>query len=164
MVAATVNNVVVDTAHFPTYFEQCLLQTRARSLANKTWDEVNVDPRAHSPHYEKGFKKGFADYLVWGGSGEPPPVPPKHYWGADTPEGRQAAQEWFAGFRHGAALAKKSGARETIVVPASSSLLQPSPPPYLGGDVAHGHPAGREEDIPVLPPPRRVEPEAPAKK
>jgi hypothetical protein len=78
-----------------------------------------------SEHFAHGFKEGFADYLYAGGTGAPPAVPPRCYWSAkyDNAEGRQAIEDWFAGFRRGAAMARSSGFRERITVPASTTLL-----------------------------------------
>ena len=64
-----------------------------------------------------------------GGTGEPPAMPPfryqlHHYMSV---EGRLAVQAWFAGFRHGAALAKASGLREVILVPVSNVPCDPPP-------------------------------------
>ena len=53
--------------------------------------------------------------------GEPPALPPRDYWNEHHayPEGRQAIQDWFAGFRHGAAVARASGCRQYAVIPSS---------------------------------------------
>src|SRR5437868_3211430 len=66
--------------------------------------------------YEDGFKAGFIDYLQFGGSGQPPYMPPQRYWraGYRTPEGHRAIEEWFAGFRHGVEEAKASGYRPWV--------------------------------------------------
>jgi hypothetical protein len=76
---------------------------------------------ARSEDYAAGFKDGFAEYLFRGGNGEPPLVAPLRYRGFryQTPEGYQAIDDWFAGYRHGASAAKKSGAREWITGPSS---------------------------------------------
>ena len=57
----------------------------------------------------------------FGGCGEPPPVPPRRYWknAYQTPQGHQAIQDWFAGFRNGASDAEASGWRHFATVPSS---------------------------------------------
>src|SRR5207237_1248141 len=97
-----------------------------------------------------GFKEGFAEFLYQGGDGEPPPLPPQKYRSIryQTPEGYQAVEAWFAGYRHGAAEARKSGQRELVTGP--SALRVPSPPLDPPREVA---PVPGEP----LPPPRKVE-------
>jgi hypothetical protein len=84
-----------------------------------------------SPHHVRGFRDGFIDYLRGGGSGTPPPLPPRHYWGLkfQSPAGHQAIEDWYAGYREGAAAAQASGRREFAIVPTKSELLPASPPP-----------------------------------
>lgn len=122
------NTTVVEPARYPTCLEDVLLKVRACRLAEDAWKKVQ-DGRDYPKDYRKGFREGFVDYLRFGGNGEPPPVPPRQYWSQDSPGGRQAAQDWFAGFRHGAAMAHSSGNRELIVIPVSATLavdhLQP---------------------------------------
>src|SRR5207248_2959690 len=88
---------------------------RDRKLANAAWGRVMSCGLGawYSADYERGFKDGYTDYLFAGGNGQPPPVPPRDYWGVQnkTPEGQQAAEDWFAGYRHGAASAMDSGYR-----------------------------------------------------
>lgn len=69
---------------------------------------------AASPDYVAGFRDGFVDYVYAGGTGEPPPVPPRRYWnvGLRSPGGKARANDWFAGFRHGARSAHDGGYRE----------------------------------------------------
>src|SRR5256885_13183468 len=40
----------------------------------------------------------------------PPPLPPRSYWKTqyESPEGREAVRDWFAGFRFGVAADRKS--------------------------------------------------------
>jgi hypothetical protein len=104
---------------------QFLECARDRRLAAAAWNEVqeSVPEGVYSTDYARGFKDGYADYLYAGGTGEPPLLPPKHYWGVgyETPDGVQAIQEWFAGYRHGAAAAEQSGYRQVVTIPLSSS-------------------------------------------
>jgi hypothetical protein len=97
--------------------ERCRLDR----LADQAWADVDKQqlPRPDSKFYADGFKKGFVDHLHYDGQGQPPAVPPWIYRGTDfqSPEGRFAIDDWFAGFRHGADAAALSGVRESIVVP-----------------------------------------------
>ncbi len=80
-----------------------------------------------SDDYRSGFVDGFTDYLTYGGClsggcGEKPivpPVPPSRYQRKQymTPQGYQAMEDWFAGFRHGATTAQASGLRQLNVLP-----------------------------------------------
>ncbi|MGF1579459.1 MAG: hypothetical protein ACFCD0_08860 [Gemmataceae bacterium] len=105
-------------------------------IARKVWRKVeSQSPQILSKNYEKGFVAGFVDYLLYGGNGEPPAVPPwvyrsTHY---DTPTGPQAIQDWYAGFRHGSQEAMRSGIRNWVVDPIAlppyseeSTLATPS--------------------------------------
>jgi hypothetical protein len=119
----TARTLVAEPAHYPTYLEHCVLQRQTRKLAETAWQETaGAAGRAPQGCYADGFKEGYADFLQYGGNGEPPPIPPRDYWNEATPPGRTAAMEWFDGFRHGAAAAKQTGLRELIIVPASASL------------------------------------------
>ena len=81
---------------------------------------------AGGKHYASGFRCGFAEYLMFGGDAQPPLVPPREYWNVDfeTPAGKQAIDEWFQGYRHGAAECQARGNRELTTVP--TSLTTPS--------------------------------------
>jgi hypothetical protein len=107
----------------------CLEETKERKqyrkLAEEVWNEVGVNPDAgpFSSDHAEGFKDGFADYLFDGGCGEPPLLPPHRYRKLRyrTPEGYRAAEEWFEGFRHGAAAAQEGGYRRYVLGPTSLS-------------------------------------------
>src|SRR5438034_764095 len=90
-----------------------------RRLAEAAWKEIVTENPEPSPSadYASGFKDGFADYLFEGGTGAPPPLPPRHYWNEKyrTQEGQQAIEDWFAGYHHGAAAAQTSGLRQVGV-------------------------------------------------
>ena len=132
---------------------------RDYGLAETAWQEItkaNPDP-SYSPDYVCGFKDGFADFLYAGGTGEPPPLPPRQYWKIkyETAEGHQAIEDWFAGFRHGASVAQTTGYRQWVTIPSSL-------PPRA---ISEGHAScTMSEAIPVppsesvLPPPRKAVP------
>jgi hypothetical protein len=124
--------------------QDCLEATRDHRLAEQAWQGWSGARRdkAHSPDFARGFKTAFADYLRNGGTGHPPPLPPRHYWGLkyQNPAGHQAIEQWFAGFRTGAAAAHASGWRDLVVVPTKSALVPPQPPPLASPPLTPGSP------------------------
>jgi hypothetical protein len=103
-----------------------LAYNTARAAWRPAWDELcrqNPD-QPYSKHYVAGFIEGYVDYLDAGGHGEPPVAAPFCYQLTKykTPAGIEAAQEWFAGFRYGAAVARASGLRDLILVPLSGPI------------------------------------------
>jgi hypothetical protein len=92
-----------------------------------------------------------------------PSVPPnkyrrKHYM---TPEGASAVEDWYAGFRHGAATAMASGMRNLVVIPIQC-------PPKFGLDdggqlptstrLTGGAGAGGKDTVPPMPPTEEITP------
>jgi hypothetical protein len=148
-------NMTFDpTSHFDDRIEVL----RNRQLARLAWERVESAPDAHGPYsrdYERGFVKGFEDYVYAGGTGEPPPVPPFPYWGIyhQTPSGHRAIEDWYAGFRHGARAARESGYREQVEVPLSRPILPEQEDYQTTGRDADSKPAG-----PTLHPPRTLPP------
>jgi hypothetical protein len=71
--------------------------------------------------YRDGFIEGFVEYVHRGGTGEPPPVPPRRYWNiADRSlAGRERVNEWYAGYRSGARTAHEGGYRAAGVIQSS---------------------------------------------
>lgn len=100
-----------------------------RAWADQAWSHQFSTPSGmpYSSDYEAGFKDGFVDFVYAGGSGEPPPVPPRRYWNLDhrTPQGQNAAADWFAGFRLGARVAREEGYREQATIDSSVYALGP---------------------------------------
>ncbi|HXG09750.1 MAG TPA: hypothetical protein VNK04_08170 [Gemmataceae bacterium] len=139
--------------------EVCM-RARNRKAADAAWDQVRQSSPGvpFSRDYARGFKDGFLDYLEAGGTGEPPPVPDKRYWGVhyQTVEGHQAMEDWFAGYRHGAAAAQQSGLREVIMLPVS---LPAGPAPLQGSGPVHPSlgPSPTPPSEAVLPLPRKLE-------
>lgn len=126
-------------------------------LAHEAWHKIKASSpgRTYSVAYGEGFQAGFADYLYAGGCGEPPTLPPKRYRHirAESPAGAVAVQQWYEGFRHGAAVANESGLRQFVVVSLPSPPIPQSPPPVAlnaGPELAPSSP---------LPMPRRKSPE-----
>ncbi len=119
--------------------DDCRISRRNHCLAAEAWDavEAQAGPKHFSPDYACGFKDGFADYLESGGDGLPPAVPPFRYRLSryQTPQGIHTVEEWYEGFRHGAAAARASGLREKFLVQLSAPPINavaatqaPSPP------------------------------------
>jgi hypothetical protein len=125
LVGTATHNVALETRQ---YLDTRAEQVRNRRWAEQAWEEQrqSFEPGTYSDDYADGFRAGFADYLFAGGTGEPPYLPPKRYWTPrfQTPEGYGAVQGWFAGFRHGASVARDGGYREWVMLP---SPLQPLP-------------------------------------
>jgi hypothetical protein len=104
--------------------DEVKLKARSRRRAEEAWEEVrkSMPDECWAKDYARGFKDGYADYLDYGGNGEPPATPPFAYRlrRYQTPQGLRDIEEWYAGFRHGSAVARTSGYRETNVIPLSS--------------------------------------------
>ena len=139
-------------------------------LANQVWCATasQIEGVGRSAAFEQGFKDGFADYVFAGGTGEPPPVPPRCYWNLDyrTPQGRQVVDDWFAGFRRGTAMAREGGYREQATLHSSLCSCNVGPgaaaPPSAAPSVPIDPPtppeviptpAGRAQSLPILPNP-----------
>jgi hypothetical protein len=123
---------IVEPTEYPWRIDDCVDKCRNKKLAEVAWglyqqDHPDCD---YSVDYRIGFLDGYADYLYAGGTGNPPPVPPRWYWRAEfeTPDGHRVIEDWFTGFREGALAARHSGYRELVTVPASAAL-PPYPPP-----------------------------------
>jgi hypothetical protein len=97
-------------------------KARNQEWAEEAWQTVCKDAGAsgHSPDFAQGFKDGFAEYLFRGGNGELPLAAPLRYRdvGYQNPQGYQAIQDWFEGYRLGSARAHDSGARKWITGPS----------------------------------------------
>ncbi len=155
-----------NVAEAPVFgIDQCRISKRNQRLANEAWEAIarGQPRRAFSPDYACGFKAGYADYLESGGNGQPPAVPPFHYRLSkyQTPEGYQAIETWYAGFRDGSAAARASGLRQVFVLPLSAPpvnalVRNPDAPaePVLPAEVPT--PGSRE-----LPAPRPADPNSP---
>jgi hypothetical protein len=135
---------------------------RNRRLAQEAWEEVcQREGDAFSPDFAQGYRDGFIDYLNFGGKGDVPPRPPHYYWSPqyETPPGRQAVEDWYAGFRRGAGDAIASGMRETIILPLGRPPLQTTDP---GRTLRSGTPSQQPpQPDAVLPMPREVDPRQP---
>jgi hypothetical protein len=136
----------------------CPFETHQELARNRLWAEnawakacTTGGPRGFSEDYAQGFKDGYAEYLYRGGDGEPPLLAPKRYRHVQyqTPQGYMAVEEWFAGYRHGTAVARDTGARRWITGPTGWL-----PDPH--GAPAH-RPATSIDPPPTLPMPQILE-------
>ncbi len=112
------------------------------SWADAVWYEESqgCPELAGRAEYGVGFRDGFVDYVYAGGTGEPPPVPPRHLWNVDfrSEEGHQRAEDWFAGYRHGAQVARDGGYRSLATVRSSILGMEPGGPAGYGDDIWQG--------------------------
>jgi hypothetical protein len=141
---------------FPTNKDSLRTHHRDRQWAEASWKaEMATHPElCRSEEYKRGFEDGFSDYLYAGGTGEPPPIPPRRLWNLDyrTPEGHKAVEDWFAGFRQGACAVREAGYRDFVTVKSSLISCNNSGMPFM--------PPGIENETPqkeVIPPPRPEE-------
>jgi hypothetical protein len=130
MAANAVHNLSFETTQG---VADCRERARNRQLAREAWTlyvEKNGN-KEHSEDYAEGFKDGFSDYVEAGGTGQPPPVPPHRYWKLryQNPTGYVAIEDWFAGFRMGAAVAREG--EWFSIVPSSLSVAQSANSPGL---------------------------------
>jgi hypothetical protein len=157
---------------------ECRRSLRDCARAKEAWraTQAACPGQRYSRDYACGFKAGFCDYLDAGGDGQPPAVPPFRYRlaGYDSPAGHQAIEDWYAGFRHGAFVARASGLRELSVTPLSAppldAVVEAAGPGVAPGPAAlsFGPGATPSPDAPPLevvpdqlPPPRIVLPPVP---
>jgi hypothetical protein len=126
-------------------FDECRMAWRNRRRADEAWALIRgAGEHEYSSDYAAGFKAGYADYLDNGGNGDPPAVPPFRYRSVkyQSPEGVEAINGWYAGWKHGALMAKASGQREVEVIPLSAPPIN-----------AVGRDYGPPIELPPLPPP-----------
>jgi hypothetical protein len=154
--ALATRTLIIEPIQYCKTADDIVERRRNYQLADEKWPVVaQANPcLPSSPDFVSGFRDGFADYLYAGGTGEPPPLPPRQYWRItyETPEGHQAIEDWFAGFRLGAAVARGSGYRELVTIPSSL------PRPNADLDLPSPHtesPAPPSEEN-VLPPPKEI--------
>jgi hypothetical protein len=156
--------LIVHNVHNETHQDLdscCLEPVRDCLAARATWHDVEkADPsHVYSADYAQGFQDGYRDFIEEGGSGQPPPVPPPCYLDLryQTPLGHAAVEDWYAGFRHGVAVARESGNRRWVIVPAPPETL-----PLPSGQVKLATPPEKLQSLPELPVPKKVSPEGPA--
>ncbi|NUQ62830.1 MAG: hypothetical protein HUU20_10095 [Pirellulales bacterium] len=123
-----------------------------RRASEEAWNQVRQASAgtAFSHDFESGFKDGYSEYLYAGGSTVPPPVPPRRYWNEkwQNPEGHQAIEDWYAGYREGTAAAISHGRRPCAMVPSGlptaccvarlPEVVEPVPTPLPATDESVG--------------------------
>jgi len=123
------DSICINAYRMKEAVQDCFESKRDRRWAEEAWANVRrANPQVcYSDDYGIGYRDGFAHFLYRGGSGEPPPLPPKEYRGLkyQTPQGYKAIEDWFAGFRHGAADARAGGYRRWVTGPASAAIEGP---------------------------------------
>lgn len=129
-----------------------------RTWAEEAWQQElqNCIGETPSADYGSGFRDGFVDFVYLGGTGEPPPVPPRQYWNAALrqPNGQAAAQQWFDGYRRGAQAARDGGFRQMATVRTSLMGMDAHPAEGSVEMFAPVEPAYRdsspfEDDLPL---------------
>jgi hypothetical protein len=122
-----------------------------RQWADEAWASETGQCLDPEDEFALGFRDGFVDYVYAGGDGEPPPVPPRQFWNLAwrSPPGQNAAQEWFAGYRHGADVAREGGYRNSGIVLSSYRWGGPGPAEFDGAQPPI--PLGEELSAPIEP-------------
>lgn len=144
--------------------DDCKERWRNQKWAKEAWKGVvRTVEKPFSNDYADGFKTGFADYVYWGGTGELPPLAPRRYRKLryQTPEGYHAVEEWFAGYRHGAAESRNGEYRRWVTGPSPLAVWHAPPP------LPHAEPMLPPDDevptrIPIKVVPQNREQELPA--
>ena len=134
-----------ELSQYPQLTDAKLSCRQYQRWAKDEWQRIidTTGGGGYSSDYASGFIQGFVDQVYAGGNVQAPPMPPRKYWrvGYRNQRGRQAVQEWYGGFRHGAQVAKEGGYRQQAVIP--SSLLGEHDPP-AGGAATRASSSGRD--------------------
>lgn len=145
-------------AHYALNIEDYRAKHHTRQIARDAARDLewSCPELQFSPDYLAGFEDGLADYLMYGGNGLPPLVPPRKYWrhGYAAPYGYQAIQDWFAGFAAGAehGMIQAGAAIGTVPSSLATHPYFPDGQPYYMEEM----PGGYNEFVPegqFLPPP-----------
>lgn len=117
--------MIFQPRKFHEYKQSQILAEKSIQFAETAWLEM-YGGRATSPDFQRGFIEGYADFIQFGGNGNPPALPPRDYWQEEyqNPQGQVAINEWFAGFREGAHAARASGLRSQVTIPVSGLAPQ----------------------------------------
>lgn len=104
----------------------------ARELASASLERYSDQCGKQSCHFCRGYEQAYED-IATGASGSTPVIPPKHYWGMEfrTPVGYSSSEQWFAGYRTGAAIAEQEGLKEFNTIPVSM-IAEPVEPASAG--------------------------------
>lgn len=140
--------MIHEPLQFHEYFKEHTERNRYRRLASGVYSSVTgvrASKRRKEGPYEEGFKDGFVEYMIAGRTVSPPLLPPRKYWNK-RPEkltGECHAQQWFAGYEHGAITARDGCYRRFVTIPVSPlacSDLCPSTAPTYANEFEVGFP------------------------
>lgn len=155
-----VRTLVVEPAQYCWHRDEHRACACYEQSAQEAWGTFCEGNPGHdfSLDFSEGFRSGFVDYLQAGGTGQPPPLPPRSYW--DQRSCPEASLEWFAGFRMGAAMAQKSGLRTCAAVPTGTHI-------YNGAVLVYPTPCSEQpvptlEPVPAAPAQQQAPPQQPA--
>lgn len=153
-----------EPAEFSTKKDQQRSLQQYRAWADEAWAGYSrqCPPEGSSEALAAGFRDGFVDFVYAGGTGEPPPVPPRMYWNLAwrSPDGQRAADDWFVGYRAGAQMARDGGYRQSAIV--QSSLWSTAASPEWAADAfgaGYSPPGGAHASPEVIAPPQPPLPE-----
>lgn len=118
-----VRTMVLEPIQFTAHIDDKLEFARYRRLATSILDQCEPR-RCQNIHFARGFKYGFADYLL-AGPRAAPPLPPRRYWDSQyqSPAGHQAALDWFQGYERGVSAACESGHRGHVTVALNPQIV-----------------------------------------
>lgn len=101
-----------DTFYFCEPIDEAILTYNCNRAAKAAWltRESRFCDRECLDHFAAGFRAGYAD-VAMGGTGCPPPLPPRRYWGwrYQNAEGQKCVASWFDGYPAGARAAEEDG-------------------------------------------------------
>src|SRR5687767_11029882 len=81
MVKSGCRTLITEPVAYCFHKDEHRSRVESRRLAAAAWDRVKASsPEALSAHYERGFFDGFSEYVLYNGTGNPPPLPPRDYW------------------------------------------------------------------------------------
>lgn len=93
---------VAGRFHYQGYLDNCLTTCTAQKCAKRDLKQMHCADDALPPDFQEGYTQAYID-LAAGRSACVPAVPPKKYWHAwhRSCAGRDAVDQWYAGYRNG---------------------------------------------------------------
>lgn len=158
-------------AHLYDPIDEAVTCLHCEKQALHTWAYARGDFACvnYPHHFGEGFRAGYVD-ICRGGSGCPPTLPPKCYWGFwyRNEAGRAKTVEWFNGFAAGAAAAQQQGLQQFGQLVTASEVAGQcgcEPPEYDLSDLPspqlHPQPLDPEQ-FPTPPVPHESDPDMPS--
>ncbi len=127
---------------------------RDRKLAKNSWEHCDsVYNGVDNPdHFKRGYIAGYMDKAA-GGTGCPPMIPPKKYWGIhyQNASGKCKTVAWFDGYSHGALGAEMDGVDVLHRVPTASQYTHLLVPPEAEHEITEPQ-LLNEEAVPQIAP------------